>query len=244
MTSAWRAELWKLATVRRQWLAGALAAAAIPISSLLVVATGRLGSGETATSGAATGSVVGLLAYGIWAATVSASEYSTDTMLVSLATVPRRTALYAAKVTTIAAVAGLGALASTIAAFLVVRAVDVPGAHHLGNPAALVGVVLAVMAVVVVGVASGILTRSPSASIAIVVVAVLLPKAAGGLLGWLQPWVVGASPGTVITQLVGGAQLPHSQIYPGGDWLAACTMVLVAVAVAAVGAVAFLRRDG
>jgi hypothetical protein len=79
---------------------------------------------------------------------------------------------------------------------------------------------------------------------AIIVVAVLLPNAAGGLLGRIQPWVVGASPGTVITQLVGGAQLPTSQIYPAGAWAAAATMVVVAVLVAAAGAIALMRRDG
>jgi ABC-2 type transport system permease protein len=244
MKAAWQAEMRKIATVRRQWLAAALAAIAIPLTSLLVVATGRLGIGASATTGAATGSVVGLLAYGTWAATIAASEYSTQSILVTMATVPRRVRLYAAKIAAVAAVAGVGAVGSASLALLIVLAVDAPGAHPVGDPASLLGIVVAVIAVAVVGASAGMMTRSPSASIVVVLVAVLAPQAAGGLLGGLQPWIVGASPGTVITQIVGSARLAHSQTYPAGAGLAAVTMVLVAAAVACSGAVAFQRRDG
>jgi len=101
-----------------------------------------------------------------------------------------------------------------------------------------------VITVAVIGVSVGVITRSPSASIAIVVVALLLPKAASGLLGGLEPWVVGASPGTVITEVVGGAQLPANQTYPAGTWAAALTMLLVAAVIAAAGAITLTRRDG
>jgi hypothetical protein len=244
MTAAWRAELLKIATVRGQWLGAALAALALPTVSLLVATTGGVGAGDTVTSGAATGSVAGLLAFGIWAATVAAGEYAQQTIVVSLATVPRRSAFYGAKLAAIACVAAVGALASVVAAWLVVWAVLPAGAHHLGDPAALVSVVLAITAVAVLGMAFGLITRSPAASASIVVVAVLLPKAAGGLLGGLQRWVVGASPGTVITQAVGGAQLPHDQMFPGGAAAATVTMLLVATVVAIGGGLTLGRRDG
>jgi hypothetical protein len=126
----------------------------------------------------------------------------------------------------------------------VVSAVTPRGAHQLGDPASLLSIVLAVVAVTAIGVAAGILSRSPAASIAAVFVAVLLPEAAGGLLGGLQPWVVGASPGTVITQVVGSAQLATSETYPPGTAAAAATLLAVAVAIAASGAVSLVRRDG
>jgi hypothetical protein len=87
-------------------------------------------------------------------------------------------------------------------------------------------------------------TMSTTASITIVALAVLLPKAAGGLLGGLEPWVVGASPGTVVTQVVGGAQLASDQTYPPGDLAAVATMLAVAAIAAVVGAVVLQRRDG
>jgi hypothetical protein len=79
---------------------------------------------------------------------------------------------------------------------------------------------------------------------AAVVALVLLPQAAAGLLGGLQPWVVGASPGTVITQVVGSSQLAADQTYPAGTAAAVVTLLIVAAAIAAGGACAMLRRDG
>lgn len=244
MRSAWRGELLKIATVRGQWVAAVLATVALPLTSLLVAATGGLGPRDTATSGAATGSVVALLAFGTWGATLAAGEYAKQTMVVSLATVPRRSWLYSAKVAALVTVAGAGGLVGTATALLTVRAASAPGAHALGHPAALIGVVMAIVAVTAIGAAVGILTRSPGASAAIVVALVLLPKAAAGLLGGLQPWVVGASPGTVVTQMVGGAQLAPGQTYPAGTVAAAATLLLVTAVVTAGGALALARRDG
>ena len=244
MSSAWRGELWKIATVPGQWLGVVLASVALPLTSLLVAATGGLGARDTATSGAAAGSVVALVAFGVWAAALSAGEYARQTIVVSLATVPRRIHLYAAKLAALAAVAGAATLLATAIALVTVRAVSVRGAQRLGDPMALMSVVLVVVAVVVIGTAVGILARSPGASMALVAAAVLGPAAAGGLLGGLQRWVVGASPGTVITQIVGGAQLPVDQTYPAGPGLAAVSLLLVAAAVATAAGLVLMRRDG
>ena len=244
MKSAYRAELLKVATVRGQWLGAVLATLALPAVSLLVATTGGVGTGDTVTSGAATGSVAGLLAFGIWAATVAAGEYAQQTIVVSLATVPRRSVFYGAKLAAIACVAAAGAIVSVVVAWLAVWAVLPSGARHLGDPAALISVVLAITAVAALGMAVGLITKSPAASASVVVVAVLFPKAAGGLLGGLQRWVVGASPGTVITQAVGGAQLPHNQTFPGGAAAATVVMLLVAAVVAFSGGLTLSRRDG
>lgn len=242
--SALHGELLKIATVRGQWVSAALATVTIPLTSLLVAASGQLGSTDTLTSGAATGTVIGLLAFGSWAGVVAAGEYSRQTLVVSLTTVPRRTLLYGSKLAAITAVAAAGSLVSAFAALLVVFAVTTHGSHRVGDPAALLGVVLAVAAVTAIGVAAGILTRSPAASIVAVFAVVLLPQAAGGLLGSLQPWIVGASPGPVVTQLVGNTQLAADQTFPPGAGIAAVTLLVVALAIAAVGGWALVRRDG
>ena len=244
MRHAVRAEVLKVTTVRGLVVGAALAALAIPLTSLVVAATDGLGVDDTVTSGAATGSVVGLLAFGAWAATLTAGEYALQTMVVSMAAVPDRLRLYVAKLTATAAIAALGALLSAFVAWLIVLAVTPEDDLGLGNPGALLGLVLAVVAVGVMAAATGILTRSPTAAITIVVLAVLLPKAAGGLLGGLEPWVVGASPGTVVTQIVEGGQLSDSEAFPGGTLAGALTMVGVAAAVAVAGGVVFARRDG
>jgi hypothetical protein len=244
MRSASRAELLKIVTVRGQVIGAVLATLALPVVSLLVATTGGVGPGDTVTSGAAAGSIAALLAFGVWAATLAAGEYEQQTMVVSFSTVPRRSVFYGAKLAVIGGVAAVGALISVVVAWLLVWAVLPAGAHRLGDPIALVGVVAAITAVAVIGVAVGLMTRSPAAGASVVVVAVLFPKAAGGLLGGLERWVVGASPGTVITMMVGGAQLPHNQMFPGGAGAAVLTMMVVATVVAAAGAITLFRRDG
>jgi ABC-2 type transport system permease protein len=244
MLAAWRAEIAKVLTVRGQRIGLLVAVIVTPLTSLLVVSTGGLSADDTVTSGAATGSVLGLLAWGIWAASSAASEYSYGTMTVSLAAVPRRTVLFGAKIAGFGALAAGGALVSAVASWVLVRSVTPAGGHHSGNAAALLALVAAAATVAAVGAAGGVLSRSSTASLSIVVAAVLLPKAAAGLLGGLQPWVVGASPGTVITQAVNGAQLASDQTYPGGTWLALVSMVAVAAVVAVGSGAAFVRRDG
>ncbi len=244
MTLALRAELLKIATVRGQWLGAVLAVAAIPIVTLLVVATGGLTATESTTTGAAAASMAGLLAFGTWSATVSAGEYARGTMTVSLSTVPRRSILFVSKLGAHASTAMAGAVVSVALALGVVQVARAPGAYGFGNPGALIGVVLAIVAVVVIGTSLGIITRSPTASVVLVVALLLLPKAASGLLGGLQPWIVGASPATVVAETVGGMQLAADQAFPAGAWLAACTMLFVAALFAALAAVTFFRRDG
>jgi ABC-2 type transport system permease protein len=242
-TGAWTAELVKVVTVRGFRVGAVLAALALPLTSLLVVSGGGLGKADTVTSGAATGSMVLLIGYAAWAAIVAGSEYAQRTMVVSLAIVPRRSVLYGAKVAAAATIAAAGAVAGVVVSLLVVAAVT-PSGHRLGDPSALVGVVLASVAAAVVGAATGVLTRSSTGAITLVVTALLVPKAAAGLLGSLQPWIVGASPGTVVTQFVHGGQLASDQAFPSGTALAAVTMVATAAALVIVGGVAFARRDG
>jgi ABC-2 type transport system permease protein len=244
MRDAFRAELVKIVTVRGLRAGVLLSLVAIPLTSLLVASTGGLSDADTLTSGAATGTVIGLLAYGAWAASFAGSEYVHDTITVSLATVPRRPVLYAAKIAAVAVVTGSGALVSALASLFLVHAATPSGAHRTGDVAALLGIVLAVIAVAVVGAAVGLLVRASTAAIAIVVAAVLLPKAAAGLLGGLQETVVGASPGSVVTQLVRSGQLAPEETFPGGTALAVLTMVGVALVVVLGSGIAFAHRDG
>lgn len=243
MKAAWIAELLKIRTVPGLRVGAGLAVLALPLFSLLVVSGGGLGDADTVTSGAATGTVVGLLGFGAWAASATSSEYAQHTIAVSLATVPRRGTLYAAKVLAATTIAALGSIVSVVVSVVLIGAIT-PEGHEVGKPAALLSVVLACAAVAAVGVAVGMLSRSSTGSITVVVALVLLPKTAAGLLGGLQPWIVGASPGTVVTQFVEGAQLSTDQTFPGGTAAAAISMVLVAAAVVLAGWVAFARRDG
>ena len=241
--SAWRSELVKVTTVRGLWIAAVLSTAAIPLISLISAGTGGLGHDDTVTSAAAAGTIAGLLAFGTWGVSIAAGEHTHATIAVSLASVPRRGAFVGAKLAAGAAIAGSGALVSSVLALLIVRAVLPRGAHHYGNPAALLSIVLAVVAVTIVGTSIGLLTRSSTSGIVILFGALLLPGAAAGLLGGLQPWIVGASPSTVVTQAVGGAQLAHDQTFPPGTAAAMLTMVGIATLLAVISGITVTRRD-
>lgn len=243
MRAALTAELVRISTVRGLRLGALLATLALPALSLLVAGTGGLGAHDTVTSAAATGTVVGLLGFGTWAAAYAGSEYAHGSLTVSLALVPRRATLYAARIAAVATVAAAAGLVSALVSLLAAAAASPAGAHHLGHPLALLAVVPAYAVVAAAGAAVAIALRGTTGGIAVVAVALLAPKAAGELLGSLQRWVVGASPSTVVTQFVGGAQLPAEQAFPGGSWAGLVAMLLVgAVVVFATGA-AFRRRD-
>jgi ABC-2 type transport system permease protein len=244
MRSAFRSELVKITTVRGLWLGAVFAALVIPATSLLVVATGGLGSGESISSGAASGALIGLLGFGAWGATLAAGEYAQKTMIVSLATVPRRSVLFGAKMAAAGSLAAIGGLVGSVIAILTVLAIAPSGHHGAGNVAGLLGIALATVVVAIAGASVGMMTRSPVGSIGVVLAGLLLPKAAGNLLGSLQRWVIGASPSNVVTQMVGRGQLPSQQWFPGGPWAAAITMILVMAAVGLIGLASFARRDG
>ena len=243
MRAALHAELLKLRTVRGLWLGALLSSLVLPVVSLAVAASGGLSEGDTLTSGAASGTVAALLAFGAWGAAAAAGEHVHGTLAVSLVCVPRRERFLVAKLGALAGLSAAAAAGSSLLALLVVRAVVPSGAHDWGNPLALLAVVAAVAAVTVAGAAAGVLARSTTAAVVGLAAALLLPQAAAGLLGSLQPWVVGATPGPVVTQVVGGAQLPGRQEFPAGTAAAVLTMLAVALGAGAAAGAALARRD-
>jgi hypothetical protein len=169
------------------------------------------------TAGAATASIVGLLAFAAWDAAIASSEYASGSIVVIPSTVSRRLVINASELAAVASVADAGAIISATIALFGVLAVTPSGPYALGEAGGTgSSAVLVLTLVTAAGAAVGILTRSPSASIAIVVVAVPLPDTAGGHFSPVRPWVVGASPGAAISQVVGSAPLPARQTYPAG----------------------------
>lgn len=243
MRPAFHAELIRLTTVRGLWLGALLATLALPLLSLLVASTGGTGTGDTITSVAATGTIVGLLGFGSWAAAYAASDHAHGSIAVSLALVPRRRTLVAARMGVVAAIAGVAGLVGALVSVVVVAAASPARGHHLGHPAALLAIAPTYAVVAAVGAGVGLALGDSTPAIVVVAVALLAPKPAGQLLGGLQRWVVGASPSTVVTQFVGGAQLPSDQRFPGGEWAALAAMAVAAIAVVTVTGAAFLRRD-
>ncbi|MBO0842762.1 MAG: hypothetical protein J2O46_06225, partial [Nocardioides sp.] len=127
MRHALAAELTRITTVRGLRLGALLAALALPVLSLLVAGTGGTGAHDTVTSAAATGTIVGLLGFGAWAAAYTASEYAHGSITVSLALVPHRPTLYAARTAAVAAIAGAAGLVAALVSLLAVAAASPAG---------------------------------------------------------------------------------------------------------------------
>ena len=72
----------------------------------------------------------------------------------------------------------------------------------------------------------------------------LIPQAAAGLWGGLERWVIGASPGLVITEVVNRAQLPVEQTFPPGPSAAVVAMVALTAIVVATAVAVVQQRDG
>lgn len=241
--SAWHAELIRVVTVRGLWWGAVLSALAAPLFSLLVVSTGGLGAHDTLTSGATTGTMVGLLGFGAWAAACTSGDHAHGTITLSLALVPRRRTLYAARLGALSGVAGVVAALAAAVSLLVVVAASPAGSHPLGHPLHLAAAVPAYAVVAAVGAALGVVLRSTTSAILVTAAALLLPQAAGTLLGGLQRWVVGASPATVVSRFAGNVRLPADESFPGGEWAALAAMLVVAAVVVVATGIVFARRD-
>ena len=84
MRNAFRAELLKISTLPGLRVGAVAAVVALPLFSLLVVTSGGLGTDDTLTSGAATGTLVGLLGYSFLESSAKAKMANAATNLAAL----------------------------------------------------------------------------------------------------------------------------------------------------------------
>lgn len=242
--SAFAAEALKVRTVPGL-VAGALAATLLhPLASLLVATSGGVADAETLTAASGTGALAGLLVWGVWAAAAVAGEHQHGTVGPSLLAVGGRGRLLGAQAMTLAAIAAAGSLIGALLALGLVRAALPGGVHDLGPAWRILAMPLVAAAVTVGGVAIGALARSVGSAAAVVLAVLLVPRAAAGLLGPLQAWVVGASPGTVVARALGLDGGGPDQRFPGGASASVAALVLLAVAVLAVATAVDRRRSG
>lgn len=142
---------------------------------------------------------VGIIAVTILGVLVATSEYSTGTIRSTLAAVPSRTRVLAAKVVSFAAVSLVAGAIQSSAAFVIAqpiladRSVDLP----LTDPDAWSGVAMATLAVVgagLIGLGGGLLIRHTAGAIGAVVAMMLVLPGLAALLPASWNDVVGAYP--------------------------------------------------
>ena len=193
-----RAEWFKFWTLRSSWIT--LAVAAVVMLGFGWIASASYSPGQTQSVGGPPGSstvtdVVGLalsgtnlalLAIGVLGVLFGASEYSTGLIKATLAAVPKRWPVLAAKAAVIGTVSLVAATAGAFLAFLVgATAVDDSIALTLGDSGVVrsllgAGVYLALVGVLSVGL--GMLLRSVASSVAVLIGTFLLLPNLIGLL--------------------------------------------------------------
>jgi ABC-2 type transport system permease protein len=247
-----RSELTKILSVRSTyWTLLALVVASIGWSVL--VCAGATTHGTSADFNATQASLAGLVALGdliisVLGALVITSEYSTGMIRTSLAVMPRRGVLYAAKALVFAAVTLTVSLVTSFAAFFIGQAV-LASKHlntTLAQPDVLRAVLLTAAVVAVFGLFAygvGALIRHSAGAITTMLgVIFVIPLLAQALpAAWyesIERWLPG---GSALSPIVTSAA-PHSH-YLFTAWGEFAVFCGYAVVLLALGAWSFIRRD-
>ncbi|MFD8913521.1 ABC transporter permease [Streptomyces sp. NPDC059575] len=236
-----RSEWTKLRSVRGTWLTAlctVLAGAALSVlgaSDLLGTPPSGLPADWDPTATSLKGFLFAQLLVGMLGALAVTTEYATGMIGTSLAVVPSRTRLLLAKTAVVAAVALGTALVTTLVSFtavqLMLKGAGLPVASpgDPGVPRALAGGTLYLVLVAVIGVAVGVLTRSTTGSLAVLVgAALLVPAIAPGLPGAAGDWFGRYWPVTA-------GQAAYTVVHTDGALAPGAGLAVLALTAAAVG---------
>ena len=247
-----RSEWIKLRTVRSSWyVLGATALGIAGLGLLVAQVTSAHWSTMSATARAdfnpINQSLIGVtlaeLTVGVLGVLAATGEYSTGTIRVTFAAVPRRLPVLLAKAGVLAAVTFVACLVAVLIAFLGGQALFGLHGISLGHPdavRAVFGAALYLAVVGVMGVGLGFLVRSAAGSIAILLVVLLvLPVIAAAVPGRgsqdLERYLPSMAGRALFIMNAG-----HAMLSP---WLGFGIFLLYAVAVVAGAALALRRRD-
>lgn len=196
-----RSEWTKFRSVRSTWLtilstvAAGTALSALGTSDLLGAAPSELPGGWDPTAEGLKGFLFAHLLIGMLGALSITAEYGTGMIATSLVAVPDRSRLLGAKAVVVAGAAFGTAAVTTLVSFTVVQVMlggaglPAAGPGDPGVVGALAAGTLYLTLVALIGVAVGVLTRSTTGSLAVLVGGLLLvPAIAPGLPGLLGEW--------------------------------------------------------
>jgi hypothetical protein len=247
-----RSEFTKMRSVRSTYwtlLAQAVAAIAWAVLDCAGIVAHGAGPGFNAAEASLTGQVfLGELIIVVLGALVITSEYSTGMIRTSLAVMPRRGVLYAAKAIVFAAVTLTISLVTSFTAFFVGQAI-LASKHYnttLAQPGVLRAVLLSAAIVTVFGLlaygAGAIIRHSAGAITAILGVIFLIPLLAQALPNaWfadLQRWLPG---GNALEPIV--RSTPSISPHLFSAWGEFAVFAGYAAVLLALGAWSFIRRD-
>lgn len=208
-----------------------------------VAATDSLAPEDTVLGGSLTLALPALMLAAVLGALVVCGEYGSGTMRATVAAVPRRGTVLAAKAALLACLLYALALPSCAAAYLVGDALLDAG-HAPGDPLpALFGVAATFPVAGLFGLALGTLIRHGAGAVTSVVAVLLLPELLGPLFGSAERWVAGISPTAALQKLSQSSDAAPETLGSLGGWP---SLLLVAgytgLALLAAAAL-FQRRD-
>ncbi|WP_078856782.1 ABC transporter permease subunit [Streptomyces sp. NBRC 109706] len=199
------------------WTTAVMALLPAP-GAAFVAATDSLQPDDTVLGGSLTLALPALLLAAVVGALVICGEYGSGTMRSTLAAVPRRGTVLAAKAALLTGVLYALALPSCAAAYLVGDAL-LDGSHAQGDPLpALFGVAAAFPVAGLLGLALGTLIRHSAGAITAVLGALLLPELFGPLLGDARRWVAGMSPTAALQKLTQTSDATAETVGSLGGW--------------------------
>jgi ABC-2 type transport system permease protein len=204
--SALLSEWTKLRSVRITWItiaSAVVAGVALGVVGTLGLSAADLPAAWDPTAASLKGILLSQVIIGMLGALSITSEYETGMIGTSVTLVPSRTRLLAAKATVVATVALVAGLVTTLLSFTVVQlllsSAGVPTASlvDLDVLAAVVGATVYLGLMALIGLFVGVLTRSTTSSLAVLVGALLLAPALGpGLPGAVGEWFARFWPST------------------------------------------------
>ncbi|MFT4042715.1 MAG: hypothetical protein QM673_06080 [Gordonia sp. (in: high G+C Gram-positive bacteria)] len=242
LSSGIRTEIATITSTRSLWLLLVIAVVSAPAVSLLVQSTSAPNNDADLVALSTRGAALPLLLWAGWGAVASGGEYTRGGIAISAVIAGSRNRLVTAKFVVAAVISAIGSGVGSVSAAAATYAA-LPADPRFGSVPGLLALSVVAAAVTVVGVALGFLVRSASAAALLAAGLLLAPKAAGGLLGRAQQWVTGASPATVIREIIAADEVAAVQRFPLGAAAGLAVVVAVAIGVAIWAATVFARRD-
>lgn len=234
----------KFAGLRSTTWTAATTGLATVVGAVFVGLTGSLRPDDTVLGGSLTLTVVSLMIAGVLGALTMCGEYSSGTIASTLAAVPRRGRVIAAKAVLLAGMLYVVSLGACVTAYVVGDTILEDGAYAQGEPLpALFGVAALFSLVGVLGLAIGTLVRHSAGSVAAVVAALLLPSLFGPLFGDLQRWIAGATPTAALQKLTQSSDATPEAVGSLGAWPSLALVAAYTIAALLVAARVLGRRD-
>ncbi|MFH8991296.1 ABC transporter permease subunit [Streptomyces sp. NPDC017940] len=234
----------KFASLRStRWTTAAIGPTTV-VGAVFVGLSGSLQPDDTVLGGSLTLSVVSLMIAAVVGALTVCGEYASGTVTSTLAAVPRRGRVLAAKAVLLAGLLYGLSLVSCTAAYLLGGAILEDGEYGRGEPMpALLGIGGLFAVVGVLGLAIGVLVRHSAGAVTAVIAVLLLPSLFGPLLGDTQRWIAGATPTAALEKLTQTSDASPEAVGSLGAWPSLALVTTYTLILLAIAARRLRRRD-